>query len=181
MKILVYGINYSPELTGIGKYTGEMVEWLAAQGHEVRVITAPPYYPQWQVGENYSAWRYKREEGAATASFDHIDNNHEGLSKEQIVDLMHVNDEVEAIFDKINDMLASNDFSDLDLVLEMRDRLFDTIVGAIKNQLRRINSDPSGSTRASVLYLTILNETKTMVLQARNLLKSQHYFLEQKK
>lgn len=54
MKILVYGINYSPELTGIGKYTGEMVEWLAAQGHEVRVITAPPYYPQWQVGENYS-------------------------------------------------------------------------------------------------------------------------------
>ena len=32
MKILVYGINYSPELTGIGKYTGEMVEWLAAQG-----------------------------------------------------------------------------------------------------------------------------------------------------
>lgn len=66
MKILVYGINYSPELTGIGKYTGEMVEWLAAQGHEVRVITAPPYYPQWQVGENYSARRYKREEGAAT-------------------------------------------------------------------------------------------------------------------
>lgn len=63
MKILVYGINYSPELTGIGKYTGEMVEWLAAQGHEVRVITAPPYYPQWQVGENYSARRYKREEG----------------------------------------------------------------------------------------------------------------------
>lgn len=55
MKILVYGINYSPELTGIGKYTGEMVEWLAAQGHEVRVISAPPYYPQWQVGENYSA------------------------------------------------------------------------------------------------------------------------------
>ena len=60
-------------------------------------------------------------------SFDHIDNNHEGLSKEQIVDLMHVNDEVEAIFDKINDMLASNDFSDLDLVLEMRDRLFETM------------------------------------------------------
>lgn len=31
MKILVYGINYSPELTGIGKYTGEMVEWMASQ------------------------------------------------------------------------------------------------------------------------------------------------------
>lgn len=66
MKILVYGINYSPELTGIGKYTGEMVEWMARQGHEVRVITAPPYYPEWQVDEHYSSWRYCREEGAAT-------------------------------------------------------------------------------------------------------------------
>ena len=111
-------------------------------------------------------------------AFEHIDNNHKGLSKEQIVDLMRVNDEVEAIFDKINDMLSSENFADLDLVLEMRDKLFDTIVGAIKNQLRRIHEDPSGSTRASVLYLTILNETKTMVLQARNLLKSQRYFLD---
>lgn len=66
MKILVYGINYSPELTGIGKYTGEMVEWMAQQGHEVRVITAPPYYPEWQVGVNYSSWRYRREDGDAT-------------------------------------------------------------------------------------------------------------------
>ncbi|ECG8516084.1 colanic acid biosynthesis glycosyltransferase WcaI [Salmonella enterica subsp. salamae] len=66
MKILVYGINYSPELTGIGKYTGEMVAWMAREGHEVRVITAPPYYPQWKVGERYSAWRYRREVGEAT-------------------------------------------------------------------------------------------------------------------
>ena len=114
-------------------------------------------------------------------AFEHIDNNHEGMSKEQIVDLMRVNDQVEAIFDKINDMLATKDFSDLDLVLEMRDKLFDTIVEAIKSQLRRINDVPSGSTRAGVLYLTILNETMTMMLQSRNLLKSQQYFLEAKK
>ena len=113
-------------------------------------------------------------------AFEHIDNNHEGMSKEQIVDLMRVNDQVEAIFDKINDMLATKDFSDLDLVLEMRDKLFDTIVEAIKSQLRRINDVPSGSTRSGVLYLTILNETKTMMLQSRNLLKSQRYFLEHK-
>ncbi|MGK9172889.1 colanic acid biosynthesis fucosyltransferase WcaI [Yokenella regensburgei] len=66
MKILVYGINASPELTGIGKYTGEMVEWMARQGHDVRVITAPPYYPQWRVAKPWSAWRYRRETGAAT-------------------------------------------------------------------------------------------------------------------
>lgn len=65
MKILVYGINYSPELTGIGKYTGEMVEWMINQGHDVRVITAPPYYPEWQVDDKYSSWRFHREEGKA--------------------------------------------------------------------------------------------------------------------
>lgn len=65
MKLLIYGINYSPELTGIGKYSGEMARWFAEQGHEVRVITAPPYYPDWKIGEGYSAWRFeKRVEGS---------------------------------------------------------------------------------------------------------------------
>ncbi len=65
MKILLYGINYSPELTGTGKYTGEMGAWFAAQGHEVRAITAPPYYPEWKIKPGYSAWRYdtRREDG----------------------------------------------------------------------------------------------------------------------
>lgn len=53
MKILVYGINYSPELTGIGKYTGEMCEWLAAKGHKVEVITSMPYYPEWKIHKTY--------------------------------------------------------------------------------------------------------------------------------
>jgi len=58
MRILIHGINYAPELTGIGKYSGEMAEWLAAQGHEVRVVTAPPYYPQWKVAEGFvNGWR----------------------------------------------------------------------------------------------------------------------------
>ena len=62
MRILIHGINFPPELTGIGKYSGEMSEWLAAQGHEVRVVTAPPYYPQWRMTDGYvNSWR--REQG----------------------------------------------------------------------------------------------------------------------
>ncbi|HEY9316765.1 MAG TPA: glycosyltransferase WbuB [Achromobacter sp.] len=64
MKILIYGINYAPELTGIGKYSAELAEWLAAQGHDVDVVTAPPYYPQWQVHDGYRAGRYRKEERA---------------------------------------------------------------------------------------------------------------------
>ncbi|MCK4842175.1 MAG: glycosyltransferase WbuB [Methylococcales bacterium] len=69
MKILIYGINYAPELTGIGKYSGEMTEWLVKQGHEVRVITAPPYYPEWQVKEGYQSFSYKQETVNGVAVF----------------------------------------------------------------------------------------------------------------
>lgn len=62
MKILVYGINYAPELTGIGKYTAEMATWLAAAGHDVRVVSAPPYYPNWAVWPGWKASRYAWEE-----------------------------------------------------------------------------------------------------------------------
>ena len=58
LRILIYGINYSPELVGIGKYTGEMATWLSGQGHEIRVVTAPAYYPDWQVWPTFSAWTY---------------------------------------------------------------------------------------------------------------------------
>ncbi|HBO80597.1 MAG TPA: colanic acid biosynthesis glycosyltransferase WcaI, partial [Cupriavidus sp.] len=61
MKILLYCLNYAPELTGIGKYTGEQAEWLAARGHQVRVITAPPYYPAWKIDRAYRGLRYRRE------------------------------------------------------------------------------------------------------------------------
>lgn len=62
MKILLYGINFAPELTGIGKYTGELAAWLVARGHEVRVVTAPPYYPAWTISAGYNAQAYKTEE-----------------------------------------------------------------------------------------------------------------------
>ncbi len=67
MKILIYGLNFSPELTGIGKYTGEMAAWLANQGHKVRVVTAPPYYPAWAVSAGYSSTRWQKEQWRGVA------------------------------------------------------------------------------------------------------------------
>jgi len=61
VRILINTINYHPELTGVGKYSSEMAEWLSKKGHDVRVITAPPYYPEWSIGKGYSAFRYRKE------------------------------------------------------------------------------------------------------------------------
>jgi colanic acid biosynthesis glycosyl transferase WcaI len=58
---LFVALNFAPELTGIGKYVGEMTEYLSSSGFDVRVITAPPYYPEWKVGAGYSAMAWRRE------------------------------------------------------------------------------------------------------------------------
>ncbi|WP_437203127.1 glycosyltransferase WbuB [Planctomicrobium sp. SH664] len=61
LKILIYSMNFWPEPTGIGKYSGEMGAWLARNGHEVRAICSAPYYPQWQVQPGYSGAKYQQE------------------------------------------------------------------------------------------------------------------------
>ncbi len=61
MRILLHSPYYAPELISIGKYNREMVQWLAEQGHELRVVSTVPHYPAWRVGEGYSAARWTRE------------------------------------------------------------------------------------------------------------------------
>ena len=57
MKILIYGLNYYPELTGVGKYTGELSSYFSKKGNDVRVITTNNYFPEWEIKSN----RYKKE------------------------------------------------------------------------------------------------------------------------
>jgi len=60
MKILIYGLHFKPDLIGIGKYTGEMTDWLFDRGHEIRVVTAPSYYPEWKLEKQF--WWYKKKD-----------------------------------------------------------------------------------------------------------------------
>ncbi len=62
-RILFIGGNFSPEQTGIGKYSGEMIDWLSTKGFECTVVTSYPYYPQWKVQAPYNkiSFRYKKE------------------------------------------------------------------------------------------------------------------------
>jgi colanic acid biosynthesis glycosyl transferase WcaI len=61
MKLIINSLNYSPELTGIGKYNGEMCPELVKRGVEVNAIVAPPYYPEWEVHSGYSQWLFKQQ------------------------------------------------------------------------------------------------------------------------
>lgn len=47
MRLLILGMNYRPEATGIGPYTAGLAEHLAGRGNDVVVSTTFPHYPQW--------------------------------------------------------------------------------------------------------------------------------------
>jgi colanic acid biosynthesis glycosyl transferase WcaI len=60
-KVFIYAMNYSPEVAGVGRYTGEIGEDFAALGHEVTVLTTVPHYPGWKVVAPYRNGRYSSE------------------------------------------------------------------------------------------------------------------------
>ena len=57
-RILLISYNFYPELTGIGKYNGEMVEWLVLNGYDCTVLTAYPYYPNWKIQNSHRRKRF---------------------------------------------------------------------------------------------------------------------------
>ncbi len=48
MRIIVWGINYAPEITGISPHNVALCEFLQSKGVDVEMVTTFPYYPTWQ-------------------------------------------------------------------------------------------------------------------------------------
>src|SRR2546425_6347376 len=48
MRVIVWGINYAPEITGIAPHNVALCEFLQRQGEEVETVTTFAYYPAWR-------------------------------------------------------------------------------------------------------------------------------------
>ena len=48
MRVVVWGINYAPEFTGIAPHSVALCEFLDREGHDVEMVTTFSYYPTWQ-------------------------------------------------------------------------------------------------------------------------------------
>ncbi len=66
-RVVIWGINYAPETTGIAPFNTELAEDLAAAGHPVEVVTAFAYYPQWKKApeDRFRLYRTDRRNGIA--------------------------------------------------------------------------------------------------------------------
>ncbi|MBD2519836.1 glycosyltransferase family 4 protein [Nostoc sp. FACHB-973] len=61
MRILIYSYNYHPEPIGIAPLMTELAEGLVKRGHQVRVVTAMPNYPERQIYQEYRGKWYLTE------------------------------------------------------------------------------------------------------------------------
>ncbi|MEH2290169.1 glycosyltransferase family 4 protein [Nostoc sp.] len=62
MHILIYSYNYHPEPIGIAPLMTELAEGLVKRGHQVRVITGMPNYPQREIYDEYRGKLYVTEQ-----------------------------------------------------------------------------------------------------------------------
>ena len=71
-RILLIGLNYSPEPIGIGPYTSGLAEALVERGHAVRAIVGQPYYPEWKRYERFKGrWKSTEENGVQITRCPH--------------------------------------------------------------------------------------------------------------
>ncbi len=62
MRVLIYSYNYYPEPIGIAPLMTELAEGLVKRGHEVRALTAMPWYPQCEIGQLYQGKLFVTEQ-----------------------------------------------------------------------------------------------------------------------
>jgi len=112
----------------------------------------------------------------AMPSYEHIENNHDGLGKHQTEELMELKAGVKDLIGDIIAVVQSKDYYNLDVIIDKQQQLLDLIATTRKNQVKRIK-EMELQTRRSLLYLDILAETKNLILYSINVLKSQRDFI----
>ncbi|MEN8118700.1 MAG: inorganic phosphate transporter [Bacteroidota bacterium] len=109
-------------------------------------------------------------------SYQHFDNQHTGFNEIQIKELKELEKLLQDLLNEILEIIKNTRFGNIDDALNHQQKILDSIDKFRRNQIKRIKAAQSG-TKNSLLYLGILSETKNMVLDIVNLLKSQRDFI----
>ncbi len=110
------------------------------------------------------------------SSYKHIDNNHIGLSESQAQDLLEMSYKVAALYPSIRLALQKGDVKLLASCLEHSGDLSEEFAESITRHLIS-GDDDENSVRNGILYLNLLNETRSMVRQSFSLIKEQYELL----
>ena len=108
---------------------------------------------------------------------DHVDNNHKALLEVQVEELTDMTRMIREFVRQVNQIINDNDTNQIPEVIEKQSRILKFIDTSRKKQVKRIKANEVG-TRNSMLFLGILSESKSLMLQSVNVLKSYRDFTD---
>jgi len=109
--------------------------------------------------------------------FKHIDNNHPPFTKDQIDNILSLKEDITKLLYRVSDVIKTEKYEIIEEVLVLQTEILETTKTGRKNLIKSLKKEAL-STKGSMLYLEILNESKNLVLYVINLLKSQRDFVQ---
>ncbi len=109
-------------------------------------------------------------------AFRYIENNHAGFNEEQLKDLNVIMEFSLALSQAQSVMIRSCEFSQYESSRAKREEFLGLLNEVTQNEIKRIG-EKKVNERSSILFLDVVNETKTLFLQSRNLVDAQHNFM----
>jgi len=110
-------------------------------------------------------------------SYTHVDNNHKTFTAEQREELINLSNKLSDYFFEISSNVKNHNHKDLTTASEQNEELVELVESLRKYQIKRIKKQKD-STKRSMLYLSILFETKSMLKDTWHILKIQQRFIE---
>lgn len=159
------------ELNKVVKFKKDNVHKFLRKLDETRV-DAGPYYVQ--------IYDFLREAAHSLTYitepvFNHIDNNHSPLSDEQQKELREYSLQVTEYFNYLLYILKSGNFDNIKEAVIKQQELLERNNALKKIQIKRIKKGSSGA-KATMLYLNLLNEVRSLLLHTGNSVKSYRDF-----
>lgn len=105
-----------------------------------------------------------------TNCYSHVNNNHKQLKSNQIQDLKTIDGQLQQLLQLLEDSFKTEDFYKIDLILNDKQLLLDTVSELISKQINRIRTTET-SPKNSKLYFALLLETNDLVKSIMNLLE----------
>lgn len=109
-------------------------------------------------------------------SFQHLDNNHEGLTREQAEQLHRLHRRIVAHYREARAAFAEGRLSELEQSPEAVGEIGEAFAEAIRRHLLR-GTETESQARTGILYLNLLNETRALARQSLSLLADQRDLL----
>lgn len=168
------------------KKTRKKVEKLAAKAKErknnVPIIISKLREDASESGHYYvQALDYLREilhamNFIVQPAFEHVDNNHKPFTQAQTNELRLLSQHIGKFMTHVATDITDKNFSNQEFILSEQQKLLATIDLFRKNEVRRLKKGAS-STRNSLLFMNILQESKNLLLFVVNLYKAQRDFV----